>query len=61
MPADGEAEAGAAVLARGRGIGLGELLEQPAHLLGGHADAGIGHRDRDPVAAVAPLLRAPRS
>ena len=47
-----QAEAGAAVLARRRGGGLGKLLEQLAHLLGRHADAGVGHRDRDPVAAV---------
>src|SRR5262249_48249941 len=36
----------------GRGIGLGEFLEQLGLLLGCHADAGIGHRDLDPVAAV---------
>jgi hypothetical protein len=47
---DDEAEAGAAVFAaRGR-IDLGEFLEQFAHLLGGHADAGVGDRDGDPVA-----------
>ena len=34
---------------RGR---LGELLEQLAHLLRRHADAGVGDRERDPVAAV---------
>ena len=56
MPADGKAEAGAAVFARGRGIRLGEFLEQPPHLLVGHADAGVGHGNRDPVAAIA-LLR----
>ena len=32
--------------------GLGELLEQLAHLLRRHADAGVGDRERDPVAAV---------
>ena len=32
--------------------GLGKLLEQLAHLLGRHADAGVGDRERDPVAAV---------
>src|SRR5262249_18820651 len=49
---DGQAEAGAAVLPGGRGISLGELLEQLGLLLGCHADAGIGHGDLDPVASV---------
>jgi len=31
---------------------LGKLLEQLAHLLGRHADAGVGNRERDPAAAV---------
>ena len=31
---------------------MGKLLEQLAHLLRRHADAGVGHRQRDPVAAV---------
>ena len=34
------------------GIGLGELLEQLAVLLGGHADAGICDRKLDPAAPV---------
>ncbi len=38
---------GAAVLARGRGVGLAELLEQPADRLGGQADAGVAHRERE--------------
>ena len=51
-PANHEPKARAAVLARrGRGR-LGKLLEQLAHLLGRHADAGVGDRKRDPVAAV---------
>src|SRR3954447_4114525 len=51
-PADGEAEPGAAELAGGGGVGLGEGLEELAHLLGGHADAGVGDADAEPVAAV---------
>ena len=31
---------------------MGKFLEQLAHLLRGHADAGIRHRERDPIAAV---------
>ena len=53
MPADGESKAGAAIFAGGRGIGLRELLKQPAHLLRVHPDAGIGDRNRDPVALFA--------
>ena len=44
---DRQAEAGTAVVACGRCVGLGELLEQPGHLVGRHADAGIGHRELD--------------
>src|ERR1700680_2063385 len=56
MPADGETKTGAAVFARCSRGGLGELLEQFAHLLRRHADARIGHRERDPVAtALLPL------
>src|SRR5215831_13668990 len=51
-PTDHEAEARAAILARRLRGCLGELLEQLGHLLGRHADAGVGHRDGDPVAAV---------
>jgi hypothetical protein len=40
-PADHQAESRATVLARGSRGGLGELLEQLAHLLGRHADAGV--------------------
>ena len=43
--ADGQAQPGAAVLAGGRGVGLGEGLEQLAELLRGHADAGVGHAE----------------
>src|SRR6185503_12211291 len=58
-PADREAESRAAVLARGRRIGLHELLEQPPHLLGRHADSAVADCDRDPVPSV--LARALRS
>src|SRR5262249_39208412 len=47
-----EAKARAAVLARGLRGRLKKLLEQLVHLLGRHADAGVGDRERDPVAAV---------
>src|SRR5215475_5108840 len=61
MPAYGQPEAGAAVFAGGRGIRLREFLEQPPHLLFGHADAGIRDRYRDHVAAIEPLwLRGDR-
>src|SRR3954454_11224628 len=52
---DGESEPGAAETLRGRGIGLGELLEQLCLLLCGHADAGVGDRELDEVAAIAHL------
>ncbi len=41
--ADGEAQAGAAVLARGGHVGLRERLEQFRRLLRRHADAGVAH------------------
>src|SRR5439155_1593150 len=46
------AEPGATVAPRGRGIGLSEFLEQLGLLLRRHADAGIGHRELDPVTTV---------
>ncbi len=42
---DREAEAGAAEAAGRGGVGLGEALEQPADLLGVHADSGIADRE----------------
>ena len=42
LPGDRQAEAGAAVFLGRRRIGLAERLEQPAELLLGHADAGVG-------------------
>src|SRR6202048_3219055 len=51
-PTDGEPKTRATVSARcGRGS-LGKLLEQLAHLLWRHADSGIGHGERDPIAVV---------
>src|SRR5262245_43243253 len=52
MPADGEAEARAAVFAGGRGISLRKFLEQPTHLLFGHADSSIRDGDDDQVAGI---------
>ena len=40
MLADGEVQAGAAILARCRAVGLLEFLEDTAELFRGHADAG---------------------
>ena len=42
-PADGQAQPGAAVLARGGHVGLRERLEQLRRLLRRHADAGVAH------------------
>src|SRR5262249_3444801 len=52
LSADHQAEPRTAVLARRLRGRLRELLEQPAHLLGRHTDAGVGDRERDPIAAV---------
>ena len=30
-------------------------MEQPAYLLIGHTDAGVGHGNHDPIAAIGPL------
>src|SRR5262245_44000387 len=61
MPADGQPEAGAAVFAGSRGIRLRKFLEQPAHLLFGHADSRIRDGDRDHVRTIEPLwLRGDR-
>jgi len=57
---DGQAEAGAAVLPGGRGIGLGELLEQLGLLLRRHADASVGDRELNPVATVGDPARPQR-
>src|SRR5215469_48798 len=50
LAGDGKAEPGAAVAARGQGIGLGEVLEQFRLLLRRHADAAVGDCKLDPVA-----------
>ena len=47
LAADREAEAGAAVLAAGAGVGLLERLEDDLLLLQRNADAGVGHLERD--------------
>ena len=52
-PADGQAEPGAAVAAGGRGVGLGERLEQPLGGLRGDADAGVEHLHAHVTAPVA--------
>jgi len=56
--ADSQAKARAAVFPRRRCVGLRELLEQLVYLLRRHADARIGDRDGNPVAAV--FLSLPR-
>src|SRR5262249_34469780 len=55
LAGDGKAEPRAAEALRGRGIGLGELLEQLYLLLRSHADAGVGDRELDEAAAIAHL------
>ena len=47
LAADRQAEAGAAILAAGAGVGLLERLEDDLLLLGGNADAGIGDLEGD--------------
>ena len=46
-PADGEPEAGAAVAARDRRVGLAERLEQAVHLVRRDADAGVADVDAE--------------
>ena len=59
-PADRQAEAGAAVLARGRGVGLREGLEERSDLVGGDADAGVAHGEREADASAGSrLARSP--
>src|SRR5262249_40809429 len=52
LAGDREAQPGAAVAARGQGIGLGEILKQFCLLFRCHADTAIRDRKFDPVAAV---------
>ena len=51
LAADGEAQAGAAVLAAGAGVRLLERLEDDLLLLGRDADAGVGDLEGDDRAA----------
>ncbi len=51
---DGEAEAGAAVLAGGRAVHLVEDVEDALEVLVGDADAGVGHVERDPARRLEP-------
>ena len=53
---DGQAEAGAAVLAGGGGVGLFKGLEEAAHLFVGEADAGVGDGEVDKLAVVVFVL-----
>ena len=46
LAGDGETEAGAAVPPGGRGVGLGEGVEEPLLGLARDARAGVGHRDQ---------------
>ena len=57
---DGQAKTSSTVLPCGRGIGLSEFLEQLRLLLRRHADAGIGHRELDPIALVDHFSRKQR-
>src|SRR5215472_10121714 len=57
LAGDGEAQTGAAEAPCGRGIGLAELLEQLCLLLRRHANAGIDHRQLDPIASIGHLAR----
>ncbi len=51
--ADGQAQAGAAVAARRRRLGLGKTVEDVAAMFGRDADAGVAHGERDRQAALA--------
>ena len=51
---DGQAKSGAAKASSRRDIGLLESGEKPFLLFGGDADAGIRHRELDPVLAGEP-------
>ncbi len=54
--ADGQTEAGAAVLARDRGVALGEAAKDGVDHLGRHADALIAHGDAQaPAVAIGAL------
>ena len=57
---DRQPEAGAAVLARGRAVGLGEGLEDQLLLLGRDADAGVAHRRRRASRQLGAAAASPR-
>ncbi len=54
LPADGQTEAGTAVLATGRPVRLLERLEDHQHLAGRDPDTGVGHREGDQVGVRVP-------
>src|SRR5215472_1066042 len=60
LPGNGKAEPGAAVAARGQGIGLGEILKQFRLLLRRHADAGIRDGKLHPLVSVRHLAHPQR-
>src|SRR5262245_29111780 len=60
LAGDGKAQPGAAKVLSGRSVSLAELLEQLCLLLRGHADAGVGDRELDPVATVGDPARPQR-
>src|SRR5213083_2847156 len=53
---DGQAQAGAAVLARGRGVLLLEGPEDARLLVGRNADAGVAHREAEADLPLQPSL-----
>ncbi len=55
--ADRQPQAGAAMLAGGRGIGLRERLEQACHVVRRHADAGVTDREMQHDALLRRRLR----
>ena len=54
LAADGEAEAGAAILAAGAAVGLLERLEHDLLLVGRDADAGVADLEGDRLGAGLP-------
>src|SRR5437773_5035499 len=50
--ANRQPEPRATVFACHRDVGLDERLEQLLYLLGGHANAGVGHPERDPCSPI---------
>src|SRR6185369_5130165 len=56
LAADGQAQASAAVLARGRSVGLLEGLEDDLLLVARDADAGVRHREGQHLAGSVQLF-----